>query len=255
MRVLHIGDIVSELTPMLRRLLGESIDLRTMIGDRGLAKIDPGQLHQVIINLAVNARDAIPHGGRLTLETSDVVLDEAFARLHASVRPGPHVMIAVTDTGHGMDEATQKRIFEPFFTTKPMGEGTVLGPPPSTASSAERRLDRVESEVGHGSTTFTVPAGHRRGRRSGASAADPGERARRRRDRALVEDEDVVREFVYKVLSRRGYNVHAVDDPAKALDYARAGGDRSRPVGHHPAEHERTGDGHADAARASWSPG
>ena len=86
-RVLHIGDIVGELTPMLRRLLGESVDLRTVVGDRGLAKIDPGQLHQVIVNLVVNARDAMPDGGRLTLETADVMLDEAFARFHPSVRP------------------------------------------------------------------------------------------------------------------------------------------------------------------------
>jgi len=222
-RVLHIGDIVGELTPMLRRLLGESVDLRTVVGDRGLAKIDPGQLHQVIVNLVVNARDAMPDGGRLTLETADVMLDEAFARSHPSVRPGPHVLIAVTDTGHGMDAATQKRVFEPFFTTKPMGQGTGLGL--ATVYGIVKQSGGsiwVNSDLGQG-TTFKVYL---------PRTDDVEEATAPAQTRApggtetvlLVEDEDVVREFVYKVLSRSGYNVHAVGDPAKALEYAQAQG-------------------------------
>src|SRR5262249_8833295 len=127
-RVLHLGDVVSEVTPMLRRLLGETIDLRTVMSDRSHVKADAGQMEQVLMNLAVNARDAMRDGGgRLTIETADVYLDEDYARKHPSVRPGRHVMVAVSDTGRGMDTATQKRIFEPFFTTKAKGQGTGLG--------------------------------------------------------------------------------------------------------------------------------
>jgi two-component system, cell cycle sensor histidine kinase and response regulator CckA len=221
-RVLHIGDIVGELTPMLRRLLGESIDLRTMVGDRGLAKIDPGQLHQVIINLAVNARDAMPHGGQLTVETSDIMLDDAFARLHPSVRPGPHVLIAVTDTGCGMDAETQKRIFEPFFTTKPMGQGTGLGL--ATVYGIVKQSDAsiwVESQIGHG-TTFKVYLPRTNEVEEPRPLAIETRALGGAETVLLVEDEDVVRDFVYKVLSRSGYNVHAVGDPGKALEYARA---------------------------------
>src|SRR5206468_2545602 len=155
-RVLHVGDVVGELTPMLRRLLGETIDLTTTVRDRGLVKADPGQLHQVIMNLAVNARDAMPAGGRLSIETADLVLDEAFVRQHPSVAAGPHVVIAVRDNGHGMDEATARRIFEPFFTTKPKGQGTGLGL--ATVYGIVKQSGGsiwVESDVGRG-TTFKV---------------------------------------------------------------------------------------------------
>ena len=224
-RVLHVGDIVSEVTPMLRRLIGETIDLRTAVGNRGLVKTDPGQLQQVIVNLAVNARDAMPQGGRLTVETSDVVLDEAFARLHPSVRPGRYVLLAVADTGQGMDADTQKRIFEPFFTTKPVGQGTGLGL--ATVYGIVKQSGGtiwVDSEVGAG-TTFTIylPITDDV---AGLGALDAPERpAPGGTETVLViEDEGPVREFVYKVLSRRGYAVHAVANPYKALDYARAHG-------------------------------
>ena len=222
-RVLHVGDIVGDVTPMLRRLIGETIDLRTLVGNRGLVKTDPGQLQQVIVNLAVNARDAMPHGGRLTVETADVMLDDAFARLHPSTRPGPHVRLVVTDSGHGMDAATQKRIFEPFFTTKPVGQGTGLGL--ATVYGIVKQSGGsvwVESEVGTG-TTFTVyfPT------TDDAEAVDPLAVAETRAPGGtetvlLIEDEGPVREFVYRVLSRRGYTVHAVASPLKALDYAKA---------------------------------
>jgi len=221
-RVLHVGDIVGEVTPMLRRLIGEMIDLRTAVGNRGLVKADPGQLQQVIVNLAVNARDAMPQGGRLTLETSDVVLDAAFARLHPSVHPGPHVLLSVTDTGHGMDAATQKRVFEPFFTTKPLGQGTGLGL--ATVYGIVKQSGGtiwVESEIGKG-TTFTVylPSTEDVPEADGDATAArvPGGTE----SILLIEDEAPVREFVYRVLSRRGYTVHAVANPLKALDYAEA---------------------------------
>jgi two-component system cell cycle sensor histidine kinase/response regulator CckA len=222
-RVLHVGDVIGDVTPMLRRLIGETIDLRTSVGNRALVKTDPGQLQQVIVNLAVNARDAMPEGGQLTVETADVVLDEAFARLHPSVHPGPYVRLAVADTGEGMDAATQKRIFEPFFTTKPLGQGTGLGL--ATVYGIVKQSGGsiwVDSAVGAG-TTFTVyfPTTDDVEAVDADSAVEqpaPGGSE----TVLLIEDEGPVREFVYKVLSRRGYAVHAVGNPLKALDYARA---------------------------------
>src|SRR5581483_599344 len=155
-RVLHVGDVISDLSPMLRRLIGESIELCTTAVDRRVVKADPGQLQQVILNLAVNARDAMPSGGRLTIETADVMLDEEFARRHPSVIPAPHVRITVTDAGCGMDAATQKRIFEPFFTTKPKDRGTGLGL--ATVYGIVKQSGGsiwVDSEFGRG-TTFRV---------------------------------------------------------------------------------------------------
>jgi signal transduction histidine kinase len=152
-RVLHLGDIVSGVVPMLRRLLGETFELKATITDRGHIKADGGQVEQVLVNLVVNARDAMPNGGRLTIETADVLLDETYARQHAGGRSGPHVMLAVSDTGHGMDAATQARVFEPFFTTKPKGQGTGLGL--ATVYGIVKHSGgqvRVYSEVGHGKT-------------------------------------------------------------------------------------------------------
>jgi two-component system, cell cycle sensor histidine kinase and response regulator CckA len=222
-RVLHLGDIVSQITPMLRRLLGETIDLKTTIGDRGRVMADAGQIEQVIVNLAVNARDAMRDGGRLTLETVDVVLDDAYARHHPGVRPGRYVMVAVSDTGHGMDAATQKRIFEPFFTTKPKGQGTGLGL--ATAYGIARQSGghiSVYSEPGRGAT-FKVYLPQSEQVEEYAPASPTAARALRGSETILlVEDEEFVREFVHRALSRYGYTVHAVEDASKALEFGRA---------------------------------
>jgi two-component system cell cycle sensor histidine kinase/response regulator CckA len=222
-RVLHLGDVVGELTPMLRRLLGATIHLNTTIANRGLVNADPGQLQQVLMNLAVNARDAMRNGGRLTIATSDVVLDEAFARNHPSVCPGPHVVLTVSDTGHGMDEATQKRVFEPFFTTKPKGQGTGLGL--ATVYGIVKQSGGsiwVESQVGRG-TAFKVYLPRTEAAAVVAAAAPVESRALRGQETILlVEDEDLVRDYVYRVLSRRGYVVHAIADPKRAIEYAGA---------------------------------
>jgi len=218
--VLRLGDVVRDLTPMLRRLLGESVELTTTIGERDLVKADPGQLQQVLVNLAVNAKDAMPEGGRLTIETSDVRLDEAFAKRHPSATIGPHVLLSVTDTGHGMDADVQKRIFEPFFTTKPKGQGTGLGL--ATVYGIVKQSGGwiwVQSEPRRG-TTFTVylPT-------TGEVTKAPVQTAKERvkggnETILLVEDEELVREWVCTVLSRRGYAVHAFGDPTKAISYA-----------------------------------
>src|SRR5450432_765499 len=127
-KIVDLTEIVVGMEKMLRRLIGEDVELTAACAPvLGKVRVDPGQIEQVIMNLALNARDALPRGGRVTIETADVVLDEEFAKEHEGVKPGPHVMLAVTDSGIGMDRATQDRIFEPFFTTKGAGKGTGLG--------------------------------------------------------------------------------------------------------------------------------
>jgi PAS domain S-box-containing protein len=219
-RVLHVGDVVGELTPMLRRLIGESIDLTTSIDDHDLVKADPGQLQQVLVNLAVNAKDAMRDGGRLTIETADVMLDDAFVRTHPSASPGPHVTIKVSDTGHGIDADVQKRIFEPFFTTKPQGQGTGLGL--ATAYGIVSQSGGsiwVESEPDHGATFVVCLPTTEEAKPACVPAAKPRVQGGSETI-LLVEDEELVREWVYKVLSRRGYAVHAFGEPSRAISYA-----------------------------------
>jgi PAS domain S-box-containing protein len=128
MQVLYLNDMVADTTKMLKRVLGEAIDLHfTPAPDLGNVRADSGQMEQILINLAINSRDAMPTGGKLTIETANIELDADYAGRHVAVTPGPHVMLAVSDTGRGMDAATKERLFEPFFTTKEKGKGTGLG--------------------------------------------------------------------------------------------------------------------------------
>jgi two-component system cell cycle sensor histidine kinase/response regulator CckA len=219
--VLHMGDVVGEVSPLLRRVLGESIDMKAVISNAGRVKADPGQMQQVLVNLAVNARDAMPGGGRLTIETADVFLDERYARQHPGARPGEHVMLAVSDTGHGMDADTQRRIFEPFFTTKAKGHGTGLGL--ATVYGIVKQSGGhiwVYSEVGHGTTfkvyfprTTVVAAPRERPR------VDPRS-LRGAETIVLVEDEEVVRRFTSTALTQYGYTVHVFATGGRALEFA-----------------------------------
>ena len=127
-QVLDLNTLIANLTKMLKRLIGEDIDLVFNAGPSpATVKADPGQIEQVLMNLAVNSRDAMPRGGKLTIETSHVQVDEAYSSTHFSMPAGPYVMLAVSDTGCGMDKDTQAHMFEPFFTTKEQGKGTGLG--------------------------------------------------------------------------------------------------------------------------------
>jgi two-component system, cell cycle sensor histidine kinase and response regulator CckA len=200
---------VTEMERLLRRVIGEHIDLGIRL-DRNLdtALLDPGEVEQVIMNLVLNARDAMPSGGKLSIETKNVLLDEGYVMNHVGTEPGPHVMLAVSDTGAGMDAETQAHIFEPFFTTKTGGKGTGLGLATVFAIVTKSRGNVwVYSERGKG-TSFKVYF-PRHGQKAGASdqpsaafAADHGSETI-----LLVEDDDLVRGSVKAVLRRKGYVV------------------------------------------------
>jgi CheY-like chemotaxis protein len=212
---------------MLKRVIGEDISLvMPLADDLWSVNADPSQMDQVILNLAVNARDAMPEGGTLTIATANVVLDEAYATSHVDARPGEHVMLAVGDTGIGMDEDVKARLFEPFFTTKDRGQGTGLGLA-SVFGIVRQNGGHIEvhSELGQGTTLraylprATVSA--REVRRS-AEAAEPRrlkhEPQRRGTETVLlVEDDAPVRDMTMRVLESHGYRVLAAGDGLEAL--------------------------------------
>ena len=220
-KVLDLNALVANLEKMLRRLIGEDVRLITVL-DRviGRVRADAGQIEQVILNLAVNARDAMPKGGLLTIATQDVDLDEAYARNHVTVRPGSYVMLAVTDTGEGMSTETKSHLFEPFFTTKGQGKGTGLGLP-TVYGIVEQSGGYVwvSSEVGRG-TAFKVylprVAAELEVRKIGIAKAPAGGAE----TILLVEDEQSVRALIRKLLVRNGYTVLDAGGGQEALETA-----------------------------------
>jgi PAS domain S-box-containing protein len=219
---LHLGTALGEIAPMLRRLLGEDVRLVVNV-DPGLGYVlvDPGQLSQVVMNLAVNARDAMSTGGTLTLEAANVELDAEYAQGHAEVTPGPYVVLSVTDTGIGMDAATRARLFEPFFTTKELGKGTGLGlatvygivkqssghiwvySEPARGTVFKVYLPRIEAVTGERLRTSTEPR-----------HTDGGETI------LVAEDDDAVRAFIGTVLEGRGYRVIGAGTADEAIETA-----------------------------------
>jgi PAS domain S-box-containing protein len=219
-RVLNLNAVVTGIEKMLRRLLGEDIELVTALAsDLSTVKADPGQLEQIIMNLAVNARDAMPQGGRLILETANADLDDEYAREHPSVLPGRYVMLAVSDTGIGMDEETRSRVFEPFFTTKDPGKGTGLGL--ATVFGIVKQSGGnicVYSEPGHG-TTFKVylPQAAAVPVEAIGLSQSPETVVGGSESILLVEDEDSLRELARESLEAAGYTVLEARHGAEAL--------------------------------------
>jgi PAS domain S-box-containing protein len=215
LRVLNLNDVIGNLLKMLQRIIGEHIEIKTALAeDLAAVKSDPAQLEQVLMNLCVNARDAMPEGGRLTLETQNVELDENFVRAHVGSAPGRHVLLTVTDTGMGMDAPTQARIFEPFFTTKGPGHGTGLGL--AMVYGVIKQSGGyiwVTSERGKG-TCFKIylPQEKEFAESKVTRKLEPALK-QGFETILLVEDDDAVRELVRSMLAARGYSVLAPQHP------------------------------------------
>jgi signal transduction histidine kinase/DNA-binding response OmpR family regulator len=224
-QVLDLNQMLGELDKMLRRIIGEDVELTLLpAAELWPVKIDPSQIEQVVVNLAVNARDALPDGGKLTIETANVFLDEAYAARYAEVEPGEYALLAVSDNGVGMSDEVKSRIFEPFFTTKERGKGTGLGL--STVFGIVKQNGGhigVYSELGLG-TTFRIYLPHVSEDRRAAPRLSDGEAllAPGSETLLLVEDEAAVQELTREVLAAQGYQVLSAMHGEEALQVAKA---------------------------------
>lgn len=218
-QVLNLNDIVENMNKMLCRLIGEDIQLLTILGpDLWPVKVDPGQIEQVLMNLAVNGRDAMPRGGKLTIETANKELDEDYARRHVAVKPGPYVLLAVSDNGCGMDKETQSHLFEPFFTTKEQGKGTGLGL--STVYGIIKQSGGniwAYSELRQGTSFKIYLPTVEEEVETYKTAALPPPPPGGTETILLVEDEGAVRTMISKVLQSGGYTVLEAQHGVEAL--------------------------------------
>jgi PAS domain S-box-containing protein len=217
--VVNLNAIVTDLEKMLKRLIGEDIDLQLGLDSKlGAVRADPSQMDQIIMNLAVNARDAMPRGGKIAIETANVELDEEYCRIHMAVQPGPYIMLAVSDTGSGMDKETQSRIFEPFFSTKEEGKGTGLGL--STVYGIVKQSGGniwVYTEPGQG-TTFKIYFPRIEEATEPRKQEEDSDKSFRGSETILLaEDEEMVRDLACKVLAEMGYTVLAASNGEEAL--------------------------------------
>lgn len=208
-RLICLHELVQNLQPMLQRLIGENIELHVEVKQVHPVKVDPGQMEQILVNLAVNSRDAMPQGGTLTIAVEDAVIDETYAQRHEGVHPGNYVMLTVSDTGVGMDESIQQHIFEPFFTTKQQGRGTGLGL--ATCYGIVKQAGGhiwLYSEPGHG-TTFKIFLPHAEGVPEELQPHEPTlpPIPKGTETILLAEDEPIVREVAASALRAQGYTV------------------------------------------------
>ncbi len=221
-QVINLDDTIINIDKMLRRLIGENIELQTILApDLWLVKADPNQIEQIIINLAINARDAMPNGGKLTIETSNITLDDEYVTHHLGTTPGRHVLLTISDTGHGMSEDMKNHIFEPFFTTKEVGQGTGLGLA-TVFGIVKQNAGNIwvysEETIG---TTFKVylPAIDQMVAQSSDQSSTkklpPGHETI-----LLVEDDPAVRHLAKTVLERQGYTVLEAQNGQTALHIA-----------------------------------
>ena len=220
--VLNLNDLIEDFDKMLRRVIGEDVELRLALApDLGNVRADPGQLQQVIMNLVVNSRDAMPTGGTLIIETANAELTEQYAELHQPVTPGAYVLLAVSDTGVGMGPDVQARIFEPFFTTKEKGKGTGLGL--STVYGIVKQSNGniwVYSEPGRG-TTFKVYLPRVDAPAQVPAPPRPAGRLAGTETLLLAEDDEMLRPLARELLARLGYTVLEAGNAAEALARAR----------------------------------
>jgi PAS domain S-box-containing protein len=219
-KVLNLNGIITDMQKMLRRLIGEDIELTIHpCADLGLIKADPGQMEQVILNLVVNARDAMPGGGFISIATNNVQLDENYCQDNPDVQPGDYIMMSVSDNGTGIEPDVLGQIFEPFFTTKPHGKGTGLGL--STVYGIVKQSGghiSVYSEVGRG-TTFKIYLNRSLGTLPDKRSRGPAEGNGGSETILVVEDEDAVRDFVQKILQFNGYTVHVANSADIAIRF------------------------------------
>lgn len=218
-KILNLDSVVTDMEKMLRRVIGENIDLRVVLEPTlGKVNADPGQIEQIIVNLVVNARDSMRDGGKLTIETDNVHLDEEYVKHHVGAQVGPHVMLAVSDSGHGMEQKTMARIFEPFFTTKELGKGTGLGL--STVYGIVKQSGGniwVYSELGKG-TTFKIylPRVYD-GAQEYDRPADEAKIAEGTETILLVEDEEMLRKLARQTLKGYGYRILEAENGNAAI--------------------------------------
>jgi two-component system, cell cycle sensor histidine kinase and response regulator CckA len=217
-RILNLNYAISDIEKMLARLIGENIEISLYLSDKlWLVKVDLGQIEQVLVNLVVNARDAMPQGGKLIIETSNITLDETYARQHLDVESGDYTMLVVSDTGIGMDAITLSHIFEPFFTTKESGKGTGLGL--STVYGIVKQNSGhiwVYSEPSHG-TTFKVYFPRVKDGVESGEQPEPVDSIKGKETILVVEDEDAVRNLVRQILLSKGYTVLEASNGVDAL--------------------------------------
>ncbi len=219
-KVLDLGETIASSVEMLRRLIGERVELVTVLDPNlGRVKADPAQMEEVIMNLATNARDAMPEGGKLIIEAANIYLDEAYGRSEFGTGPGHYVMLSVADTGCGMDEETRSHLFEPFFTTKEKGKGTGLGL--STVYGIVKQSGghiKAYSETGIG-TTFKIFLPRVEGEADSLRVRASGDEMLRGSETVLlVEDEEIVRRLARNILDAGGYRVLEAADAAEALE-------------------------------------